>query len=167
VSAEPAVRTVFITNDGAPSRRRLGPTAWVVLEALASHAQATGGRVEVTVSARILAAELGVNVDTVTRALRRLQVARIVRSERVRDGGRFAGTRWLLELSRVSGLTIAAEPCEVSPCSVASDTVNLIAASDIRRDVDETAIVDAHRARIARPRRQRTRSVSSPSLFEA
>jgi hypothetical protein len=58
--------------------RRLGPTAWTVLTALALDAEATGGAVAVRASVRSLAAELGLNKDTVARALARLRHACLV-----------------------------------------------------------------------------------------
>ena len=55
-------------------RRTLGPTAWFVLEELAFRATADGdGKLVVQVSTRELAESLGLNKDTVTRALARLR----------------------------------------------------------------------------------------------
>ena len=55
-------------------RRALGPTAWFVLEELAFRATATSeGKLVVQVSTRELAEALGLNKDTVTRALAKLR----------------------------------------------------------------------------------------------
>ena len=58
----------------ATLRRTLGATAWFVLEELALRAAVDGyGKLVVQVSTRELAESLGLNKDTVTRALARLR----------------------------------------------------------------------------------------------
>jgi DNA-binding transcriptional ArsR family regulator len=65
--------------------RRVGPTAWTVLTALAVDAEPHGDGMTVRASVRSLAADLGLNKDTVGRALARLRQARLV----VQVTGRF------------------------------------------------------------------------------
>ena len=60
--------------------RRVGPTAWAVLTALAVDAEQTAGAQVARASVRSLAMELGLNKDTVARALARLRDARLVAS---------------------------------------------------------------------------------------
>ncbi len=75
-------------------RRRLGPVAWVVLEELCDHAAGDG---EARVSARSLAGVLGLDKDTVARALRRLtEAGLVVAGSQRRDGGRFGAGRYRL-----------------------------------------------------------------------
>jgi DNA-binding transcriptional ArsR family regulator len=65
--------------------RRVGPTAWTVLTVLAVDAEPDGGRMIARASVRSLAAALGLNKDTVGRALARLRRAELV----IRVTGRF------------------------------------------------------------------------------
>jgi DNA-binding IclR family transcriptional regulator len=58
--------------------RRVGPTAWTVLTALAIGAERVDGTVIARASVRSLAANLGLNKDTVARALARLRQAGLV-----------------------------------------------------------------------------------------
>jgi hypothetical protein len=55
--------------------RPLGPTAWMVLEELAVHADSDG---QIAVGVRRLGSDLGLDKDTVARALRRLRGAGLV-----------------------------------------------------------------------------------------
>ncbi|MDQ3640924.1 MAG: helix-turn-helix domain-containing protein, partial [Actinomycetota bacterium] len=67
---EPAVT---LTGGARPTRAALGPTAWAVLEELTLGAErGQDGRLVVTTSVRRLAAVLGLDKDTVARALGRL-----------------------------------------------------------------------------------------------
>ncbi len=73
---EPAVT---LTGGGRPTRAALGPTAWAVLEELTLAATPNDdGRLVVTTSVRRLAATLGLDKDTVARALGRLGSAGFV-----------------------------------------------------------------------------------------
>ncbi len=87
-------------GDAAPwLRRSVGPTAWVVLEALAEHAVVDADSTMSYRSVRDLAAELGLANDTVARALRRLTDQHLVEHRRARsDVGRFAAGHYLLTL---------------------------------------------------------------------
>lgn len=80
-------------------RRNVGPTAWVVLEALAEHAVVDVDSTMSYRSVRDLAAELGLANDTVARALRRLADHHLVQHRAARsDVGRFAAGHYLLTL---------------------------------------------------------------------
>ena len=71
------MRPSLVIDGGADCselRRALGPTAWFVLEELAFRATANSeGKLFVQVATRELAGALGLNKDTVTRALARLR----------------------------------------------------------------------------------------------
>lgn len=71
--------SVLITPGAAELRRDLGPVAWVVAEALVSRAAPDAqGSLVATTGIRSLANDLGLDKDTVARALRRLKVAGLV-----------------------------------------------------------------------------------------
>jgi DNA-binding transcriptional MocR family regulator len=59
-------------------RRRVGPTAWAILEELLTRSIGAGPLCEATATTRSLAGGLGVSKDTVARALRRLRHAGVV-----------------------------------------------------------------------------------------
>jgi hypothetical protein len=84
--------------------RRVGPTAWTVLTVLAVEAESTGGSAVVRASVRSLASELGLDKDTIARALVRLREARLV----VAEAGRFEhGTYRLTVPADVLQFTVA------------------------------------------------------------
>jgi hypothetical protein len=69
----------FVVGSGAINlARRVGPTAWTVLTALAADAESDGGRMIVRASVRSLSASLGLDKDTIGRALARLRHAELV-----------------------------------------------------------------------------------------
>ena len=73
---EPAV---VLTRAACSAKAALGPTAWVVLEELALGAErGSDGRLVVTTSVRRLGAALGLDKDTVARALARLSAGGFV-----------------------------------------------------------------------------------------
>jgi DNA-binding IclR family transcriptional regulator len=85
--------------------RRVGPTAWSVLTALALDADAVAGRVVVRASVRSLAAALRLDKDTVARALSRLRDEGLV----VLEPGRFTpGVYWLTVPAELIRYTVAA-----------------------------------------------------------
>ena len=71
-------RCFFVLGQANELRRRLGPTAWAVLEELIAHSQTRAGRCEVTSTTRSLAGDLSLSKDTVAGALLRLRRAGIV-----------------------------------------------------------------------------------------
>ena len=91
----------------ADARRTAGPTAWAVLEALASRASVASPRAEVRCSARALADDLGLSKDTTARALRSLARQGFVRrlDHRADVNGRFAATTYEVELA-AAGLMV-------------------------------------------------------------
>lgn len=84
-------RDLIIAADCGSLRRRLGPTAWAVLEELLASSTGAGGRLRARVSVRGLAGALGLNKDTVARALSRLAAADLVVATQTRTtSGAFA-----------------------------------------------------------------------------
>jgi len=89
-----------------PVRRMVGPTSWIVLEALAGRSMTSLPAVEVEGSTRDLAEVLGLSKDTVARALRTLARAELVRrvDRRSDRTGRFTATTYVVDLA-AAGLT--------------------------------------------------------------
>lgn len=65
-------------------RRRLGPTAWVVLETLLARSTGPVERCEAIATTRTLANDLGLAKDTVARALVKLRRAGVVNARQTR-----------------------------------------------------------------------------------
>lgn len=61
-------RSIVISQHARELRRRLGPTAWVVLEELVSASQGAADNCYSTATVRSLAADLELSKDTVARA---------------------------------------------------------------------------------------------------
>jgi DNA-binding transcriptional MocR family regulator len=78
VSTEQAPRALLVGPSSTALRRRLGPTAWMVLEEIALRSTVVGERRVARVSIRTLAGSLGMAKDTVARAVRRLRSAGVV-----------------------------------------------------------------------------------------
>ena len=84
-------RPIVVAGGVHRLRRRLGPTAWFVLEGLLSASHGEAARCRSTATVRSLAADLGMSKDTVARALARLSAAGIVVAEQQRaPAGTFA-----------------------------------------------------------------------------
>jgi DNA-binding IclR family transcriptional regulator len=66
---------ILVSAGAITTARRVGPTAWTVLTAIAVRAECVNGHVLARASVRSLAADLGLNKDTVCRALHRLRHA--------------------------------------------------------------------------------------------
>ena len=80
-------------------RRRLGPTAWVVLEQLLTSSTGPEGDCRACVSVRTLAAELAMSKDTVARALARLRSAGIVSADQSRSAtGTFTAGGYVIDV---------------------------------------------------------------------
>jgi DNA-binding transcriptional MocR family regulator len=78
-------------------RRRLGPTAWVVLEQLLASSTGPTGHCRACVSVRSLAADLAMSKDTVARALARLRSTGTVIPEQRRSAeGTFAAGSYVI-----------------------------------------------------------------------
>jgi DNA-binding transcriptional MocR family regulator len=84
-------RSIVLAGGVHRLRRRLGPTAWFVLEELLSASRGEAARCRSTATVRSLAADLGFSKDTVARALARLSEVGIVVAEQQRaPAGTFA-----------------------------------------------------------------------------
>lgn len=84
----------------ASLRRRVGPTAWCVLEVLLADATDQDATLSATASVRAVAAELGIAKNTAQRAIVRLHRAGLVASTQGRDpAGHFAATTYVLTLT--------------------------------------------------------------------
>jgi len=82
-------RFVVLGGEASRLRRRLGPTAWAVLEELVTHADGPAERCEATSTTRSLSGDLGLSKDAVARALLRLRRAGIISATQLRTS---AGT---------------------------------------------------------------------------
>lgn len=92
----------------ASVRREVGPTAWVVLEALAATSTpGSDGAVAIDCSLRDIAREVGLSKDTVGRAIRRLTETGLVGRTQERDhgSGRFARSAYVVDLD-AAGLSL-------------------------------------------------------------
>lgn len=100
----PERRQLVIDLDAADVvRERVGPVAWLVLEAFASRAPAGQPVIEVPHSSRALAATVSLSKDSVARALRRLTDVGIVErvDHRHEQSGRFGPTTYRVDLATV------------------------------------------------------------------
>jgi len=70
--ADPERRTIVLGPRAHELRSHLGTTAWAVLEEMLERSTGDGGRAVAQVSIRSLAASLGLDKDTIGRAVRRL-----------------------------------------------------------------------------------------------
>jgi hypothetical protein len=116
-------------------RRTVGPTPWVVLEALAGRSKRSAPSVEIESSSRDLGEVLGLSKDTVARALRTLARADLVRRVDRRNDrtGRFAATTYVVDLV-AAGLTVWA-------VDGLSDTAALAATGSTPRATDARRVV--------------------------
>lgn len=98
-------RQLVLTDAARGLRRRLGPTAWTVLEELLLDA-AAGKPMVVETHVRRIAEGVGISKDTAARALRRLIALGVVtrRSGRDRESGCFGRSVYLLHLEGISGV---------------------------------------------------------------
>ena len=92
-------RSVVVGPRAAALRRRLGPTAWVVLEQLLTSSTGPEGDCRACASVRTLAAELAMSKDTVARALARLGSAGIVSADQSRSAaGTFTAGSYVIDV---------------------------------------------------------------------
>jgi hypothetical protein len=106
---------VVIGSAASELRRRLGPLAWVVLELAVS--ESCDGMA--SVSARSIAASLGVSKDTGARAVRRLTDAGLMqRLERHGDDGRFTAGHYRLSVAADVLSIIEVRPVRVGTAAV-------------------------------------------------
>jgi DNA-binding IscR family transcriptional regulator len=83
--ADPARRTIVLGPRAHVLRAYVGPTAWVVLEAMMQCSIGDGDRVVAQVSIRSLASSLGLAKDTAARAVRRLRDLGIIDAVQARS----------------------------------------------------------------------------------
>jgi hypothetical protein len=108
MTARESERPLLVVTEGALRlRRRLEPTAWIVLEELVLQAEHTDGHTVVAADVASICWAVGRSKDAVSRALRALEADGLISREELRDGvsGRFAGIRWLVNLP-ASGLRL-------------------------------------------------------------
>ncbi len=91
-------RRLLLDAASSEIRRRLGATAWVVLEELLLASNDDAGWCEATTSVRALAARTGLAKDTVARALSRLRRAGLITARQSRTAGVFAAGSYRLLL---------------------------------------------------------------------
>jgi hypothetical protein len=91
---------VVVLPDAAHLRRTIGPTAWVVLEALLERAEPIGSDEYLAHhSIRVLASDLRLAKDTVARALRTLRNVGLISHAQCRTGtGAFDPGRYTISL---------------------------------------------------------------------
>ncbi len=91
--------TLAVGPGGTALRRRLGPTAWVVLEAVVAQAHDAEGDLVVDASVRSLASEVGLAKTTVARALTKLRECGLVTFTQTRaSDGAFGAGRYVIAL---------------------------------------------------------------------
>jgi len=121
-------RSLLFGAAAADVRRRVGPTAWVVLEATVARAEADGGVITSVVSARSLAAELGLAKNTTARALSVLRLAGLLVAVQPRDcRGTFAAGSYRVHLpanslehaSAVASPVFSSRTRRITPIAVA------------------------------------------------
>jgi Winged helix-turn-helix DNA-binding len=113
VTASPP--TLVVGPAGTVLRRRLGPTAWVVLEAAVALAHDAGGDLVLDASARALALEVGLSKNTVARALSMLRESGLVTFMQTRgNDGEFGAGRYVIALP-ANVLTVAIAPMTTFP----------------------------------------------------
>ena len=102
-------------------RRRVGATAWAVLEQLIAHSHGPVERCAAVASVRSLAADLGVSKDTVARALSRLRDAELVTAEQSRaSAGPFTTGSYRIDVPSCITVVELPAPTVVKPRPLAS-----------------------------------------------
>lgn len=97
-------------------RRRLGTTAWVVLEQLLARSHGSVERCAAEMSVRSLAIDLGISKDAVARALRRLRETGIVTAEQSRaSSGAFTSGSYLIDVPTCITLVEPPVPSSAKP----------------------------------------------------
>jgi DNA-binding transcriptional ArsR family regulator len=120
------VAGLLVTPESRQARRRLGTTAWAVLEDVALDAYRDDhGRLLAVTNVRRIACHLGISKDTAARALVRLADAGLVERQRLRnDTGAFTASVYVVHLVESSGLAhLAGDRCPAIPRPASRDTV--------------------------------------------
>jgi Bacterial regulatory proteins, gntR family len=122
--------TLVVGPAGTVLRRRLGPTAWVVLETALALAHDADGDLVVDASVRSLAMEVGLSKNTVARALSLLRSCGLVMFTQSRgNDGEFGAGRYVIALP-AHVLTIAAP---VTTVPFASRTTNRVTHASVEQ----------------------------------
>ena len=114
--ADPARRTIVSGPAAHELRRRVGPTAWVVLEEMLQRSTGDGDHVVAQVSIRALGSSLGLAKDTVARALRPLRELGAIEAIQARTstGGFDAGSYRITVPAVCLSLVCPAQPLVLS-----------------------------------------------------
>ncbi len=147
-----ATAGLLVAPESRQARRRLGTTAWAVLEDVTLDARlGDQGRLEAVTNVRRIALRLGISKDTAAWALRRLADAGLVeRQSRRGETGTFTASVYLLRLDHGSGLVHRqSAPRPTTPCPDAPDT------ADLNQPADQSSADSP-----ARPRRSPSRGSS-------
>lgn len=129
-------RLIVLDARAGDVRRRVGPTAWAVLEELLSRSVGVGALCEATATTRLLAGGLGVSKDTVARALRRLRHAGVV-VDVVQDrttAGEYGAGRYVIAVP--TGITLP-DPAATAPATPSGSTTR----PDARRVLSQLTFV--------------------------
>lgn len=109
-------RQLVLGADSSGLRRRLGPTAWVVFEELCASSTGSGVECRACVSVRRLAVAVGLNKDTVARALTRLAAAGLVVAVQTRTAsGVYATGTYRLTVPASITMRTPPRPVDVAP----------------------------------------------------
>lgn len=120
---------LFVAAESRQARRRLGPTAWAVLEDVALDAYLDDhARLVAVTSVRRVALQLGISKDTAARALLRLADAGLVERQSRRDeSGTFSASVYVVCLDHCRGLSRSdGQQRPTIPCPVGEDTADLV-----------------------------------------
>lgn len=137
--SRPGARRVVFGDQAPVWRRRLGPSAWCLLETLVAEAVERDDRLVVVASVRSLAVSMGVGHNTVDRALHRLRAAGLVRSLQARgEHGAFGRGSYVLDVPesvlRVEHAPSAYPAARKSQATI-GDQLTLLDAAGIEDDV--------------------------------
>lgn len=124
--------TLVVDSDAAGRvLRKVGPSAWAVLHALACRTSPTGRGHQADTNVRELASELGISKDTVARAVNKLIAAKLIRRSSFThdEAGRFATRTYNIDLATAGIEVMTKGPNSVRPRrpgpTVADATANL------------------------------------------
>lgn len=119
-------RSIEVSADADALRRKLGPTAWFVFEAMLFDAHGSGHALTAVASARSLAVELGLAKNTVARAIAQLRAAGLIaRCQSRSTAGTFIAGSYAITLPSSITVRVARRPRELSLRSPASGQLAL------------------------------------------
>jgi len=122
--------TLVVGSAGTVLRRRLGPTAWVVLEAAVALACDVDGDLVAVASVRSLASEVGLSKNTVARALSMLRESGLMTFTQTRAGdGEFSTGRYVAAVP-ADVFTVAAP---VTPVPLTSRTTHRVTRASVEQ----------------------------------